>query len=329
LYANPGGLSVSNAGLIAFDDNGQGGAVVYDSATGQFADTGLPAGGGGHRQTRLSGDGHFLATTCDDTLSTCVEALDAGVDPYVQDLVTRTDTGFPNDAVFDEEHPCIDGDGSLVGFDKRAGVGLPYDIFVFDRSVSPPLQKSYPGLNDPLKDETNCVLDATGAYIGLIYDQSGTPSFRVYQQASEDFLPLPADKEFDSRSMFSAAYSPPQQPGGGGPTGDRTKPLTSRFRMTRKRFRVKARATSFRFDLSEPADARILFWRLGKRVGTLRRYGLEAGANTISFSGKVGRRKLKPGEYDAVLIVTDRARNLSLPVFTVFRILRPAGDRRR
>ena len=96
----------------------------------------------------------------------------------------------------------------------------------------------------------------------------------MFQEASHEFLTLPSDKEFDSRSMFSEAYSPPQQPGGG-PTGDRTKPRTSRFRMARKRFRVKARATSFRFDLSEPADARILFWRLGKRVGTLRRSGLE------------------------------------------------------
>ncbi|HEX6653514.1 MAG TPA: hypothetical protein VF072_12275 [Thermoleophilaceae bacterium] len=322
VYANPGSLTVSNAGLIAFDDNGQGGARVYDSGTGQFVETGLPAGGGGHRQTRLSGDGHFLATTCDDTLSTCVAALDAGVDPYVQDLVTKEDTGFPNDALFDEEHPCIDGDGSLVGFDKPAGAVLPYDIFVFERGTDPPSQKSYPALNDPLKDENDCVLDATGAYIGLIFDQSGTPSFRVYQVASEEFLTLPADKEFDSRSVFSEAYSPPRPPGGGDP-----KPVVSRFRMTHRRFRVRPRATSFKFNLSEPGSVRIVLRRLGRKVGEIRRRGLQTGTNTIPFSGKLGRRKLRPGQYAAVLIARDQAGNRSLPALIEFRVLRPKLQR--
>ena len=331
VFANPGSLSVSDAGLIAFDDNGQGSARVYDSATGQFADTGLPPGGGGHRQTRLSGDGHFLATTCDDTLTTCVAGLDPGVDPYVQDLTTKTDTGFPNDALFDEEHPCIDADGSLVGFDKKAGALSPYDVFVFDRSQEPPVQKSYPSLNDAAKDDTNCVLDATGAYIGLINDQTGTPSFRVYQVASDNFLTLPADKEFDSRSMFSEAYTAPALPGGGPgggqPTGDRTKPVTSRFRMSHRRFRVRRRATSFKFDLSEPARGRIVIRRLGKLVGEIRRRGLRVGANAVSFSGKLGRRTLRPGNYVAVLVVTDAAGNRSLPVLIEFRVLGPKHRR--
>ena len=53
VYANPGSLSVSNTGRIAFDDNGNGPALVYESATGQFVETGLAAANG-HRQTRLS-----------------------------------------------------------------------------------------------------------------------------------------------------------------------------------------------------------------------------------------------------------------------------------
>ena len=92
VYTNPGALTVSNTGRIGFDDNGNGPALVYDSATGQFVDTGLAANNG-HRQTRLSGDGLFLATTCND--SNCVDDLDMGADPYVQDLTTKLDTGFP------------------------------------------------------------------------------------------------------------------------------------------------------------------------------------------------------------------------------------------
>ena len=325
----PDNLSVSNTGLIAFDDNGNGPAVVYDSAAGQFVETGLPANNG-HRQTRLSGDGQFLATTCDDTLSTCVAALDPGVDPYVQNLATKSDTGFPNDALVDEEHPCIDADGSLVGLDKVAPV-LQRDVFIFDRSGATPQQVSMTGLNDSTKNETNCVLDAAGDYVGLLFD---TTRFRVYQVASGDFLTLPADREFDSRSLFSAPYSPPAPPAPGGgtpappPSGDRAKPVVSGLRMTRRRFRVRRRATAFRFALSEPAGVRIVVRRLGRYVGQIRRRGLPAGSNRIVWGGRLRGRKLRPGPYVAVLIATDPAGNLSLPVLRSFRVLRPEGDRR-
>jgi hypothetical protein len=117
-----------------------------------------------------------------------------------------------------------------------------------------------PGLNDAAKDETGCVLDATGDYVGLTYDQSGTPAFRVYQRASQEFLTLPPDREFDSRSLFSEAYT--------------------------------------------------------------------AGSKRISWGGRLRGRRLRPAPYVAVLIATDPAGNLSLPLMTGFRVLRPEGDRR-
>jgi hypothetical protein len=323
----PGSLTVSDAGLIAFDKNGNGPALVYNSATGQFVDAGLAANNG-HRQTHLSADGHFLGTTCND--DNCEDNLDMGADPYVQDLGTKLDTGFPNDATFDEEHPCIDGDGSVFGFDK----GAIKDVFLFDRSQSPPAAISVPGMNDPLKNETNCVLDAEGQYVGFF---DGT-AFQVYYRGSGTFLMLDPGKEFDTTSLFSAPYSPPQPPGGGGgnpgggqqppPPGD-AKPVAAKFRMTHRRFRVRRRATAFRFTLSEPAAVRLVIRRVGRRVGTIRRSGLDAGANRIAFNGKLGGRKLRPGEYAAVLIATDSAGNRSLPVFVEFRVLRPAGVRRR
>ena len=326
VYTNPGGLTVSDTGRIGFDDNGNGPAVVYDSAAGQFLDTGLTANNG-NRQTRLSGDGLFLGTTCND--SNCVDDLDMGADPYVQNLGTKLDTGFPNDALFDEEHPCIDGDGSLFGFDKRPGVGLPFDVYVFDRSQSPPVAVSLPGMNDPLKDETSCVLDAAGDYVGLIFDQSSTATFRVYDRAAAGFLTLPADKEFDSRSLVNAPYSPPPPLTGGGgtvappPSGDRTKPVLSRARMTHRRFRVRPRATAFRFTLSEPAAMRVVLRRVGRFVGQLRRRRLAAGANSIPWGGRLRGRRARPGAYAAVLIATDAAGNRSLPRLIEFRVLRP------
>ena len=323
VYANPGSLSVSNTGRIAFDDDGGGPSVVYDSAAGQFLETGLTSG---HLQPRLSGDGLFLATTCS---LLCVDALGLGGDPYLQDLTSKSNTGFVKDGLVAEERPCIDADGSLVGLDKPPGSMLPRDVYVFDRSVSPAQAISLPGLNDAAKDETGCVLDATGAYVGLTY--AGTPAFRVYQVASLEFLTLPADREFDSRSLFSEAYTPPQ-PGGGTPapppSGDRAKPVVSGLRMTRRRFRVRRRATAFRFALSEPAGVRIVVRRRGRYMGQIRRRGLAAGSNRIAWGGRLRGRKLRPGSYVAVLIATDPAGNLSIPLLVSFRVLRPEGDSR-
>ena len=89
---DPDGLTVSNNGLVGFDHNTNGLARVYDSATRAFIDTGLPAGSG-HRQTHLSGDGRFLATTC---MTNCITDPGGDVDAYLQNLVTRQNVPFPD-----------------------------------------------------------------------------------------------------------------------------------------------------------------------------------------------------------------------------------------
>ena len=325
VYANPDNLSVSNNGLIAFDNQGNGPAVVYNSATGQFADTGLAADNA-HRQTRLSGDGHFLGTTCDSATNCATPTL--GADAFVQDLMAKSDTGFPADATRDEEHACLDGDGSIFGIDKPASAtDAKHDIFLFDRSVSPPAPVALPSdVNTADEEEQYCVLDGTGRYLGFM---NAFLTFMLWDRTEARFVDLPPDKEFDRFSVLSDPYAPPQNPGGGNPppTGDSTKPVIRRFRMTHRRFRVRRRATAFRFNLSEPARARIVIRRLGRKVGEIRRRGLDAGGNRIAFSGKIGRRKLRRGAYTAVLIVTDQVGNRSLPALIEFRVLRPKQRR--
>jgi hypothetical protein len=104
--------------------------------------------------------------------------------------------------------------------------------------------------------------------------------------------------------------------------------VVSRLRTTHRRFRPARRATAFRFALSEAADVRFVIRRLGRFVGQLRRRGLDAGANRVYFGGRLRGRTLRPGPYVAVLIARDVAGNLSFPVMTSFRVLRPEGDRR-
>jgi hypothetical protein len=55
--------------------------------------------------------------------------------------------------------------------------------------------------------------------------------------------------------------------------------------------------------------------------GTLRRSG-KAGANAFPFSGRLGKRALKPGSYRAVIAATDAAHNAAKPVTLGFRIVR-------
>ena len=139
---------------------------------------------------------------------------------------------------------------------------------------------------------------------------------------------------------------------------DRTPPVIGRLSMTRRSFAVapkatprsaarrRARGSAFRFRLSERAKVTITIARPrpGRRVGTrcvrltprlrkrractryvtvaklTRRHG-RAGRNLVSFSGRVGKRALRPGRYRATLRATDAAGNRSKARQVTFRVV--------
>jgi PKD repeat protein len=103
------------------------------------------------------------------------------------------------------------------------------------------------------------------------------------------------------------------------------------FRVGSKPTAVAARAragTRFAFTLKAPAKVTVAIARARrggrpakKRAGTLTRAHLHNGPNAIAFSGRVGRRALKPGRYVATLSASNakgRARRVALR----FRIVR-------
>jgi hypothetical protein len=99
-----------------------------------------------------------------------------------------------------------------------------------------------------------------------------------------------------------------------------------RTRISSRQRRIH-RGTAFRFRLSEPATVRIAIERAGcgrKRgaVGTLTRRGLKAGRHRIAFSGRIGRRALRPGRYRARLTATDPSGNRSRTRTLRFRVVR-------
>jgi len=126
-------------------------------------------------------------------------------------------------------------------------------------------------------------------------------------------------------------------PGGSG-GGDTTAPALSAS-LSRKRFRVGRTATAVsakrapagtrvRWRVSEAATIRASFRRC--RTARCRRTVPEgrltrrarAGSGGLTFSGRIGRRALRPGRHRATLTATDAAGNRSKAVVLTFRIVR-------
>jgi hypothetical protein len=136
---------------------------------------------------------------------------------------------------------------------------------------------------------------------------------------------------------------------------DTTAPSFTKFALTRKRFRVaKARTpvaarkapkgTKLSYALSEPAGIRFTIYldrkgridgrkrcRIGRKKGRRCILGTQkgrltrnapAGASTLAFSGRVGKRALKPGSYEIRAVARDAAGNVSKPKAVSFKIVR-------
>lgn len=120
---------------------------------------------------------------------------------------------------------------------------------------------------------------------------------------------------------------PPPVGGGSGPVGASPPPLgplaLSGLRVTRRSFAVGRRGTSFVFRLNRAGTVTIRIKRLRHtgRVVKLTRSS-RAGGNRVRFSGRVGRRTLRPGRYRATVTAVDRAGNRSKASAVRFRIVR-------
>lgn len=282
VYANPGNLTVSNLGLIGFDDNGNGPTAVYDYKQRKLIPTGFAAQNK-QRQPKLSGDGRYLATTCLDAAQ-CVVDLGADSNPFVQDLMTRRDTGFGGEVdMRDEEHPCVNGDGSLVALDRQSpNANSPRDIFLYRRASGRLVPT--PGLNSD-EAETFCILDSAGRYLGFLFDNQ---EMRIYDRERARVMRLP-DRGFDTRSTFSDILG------------------ASRLRVSPRRVR-SGRAGRFLFELTTKADVHIAVERRvrrgWKRVGSLRRRHRIGGRNRIRFRARSRGRRWVRGRYRARLTAT-------------------------
>jgi hypothetical protein len=117
------------------------------------------------------------------------------------------------------------------------------------------------------------------------------------------------------------------------PPGAEVKPpVLSRVSLSNKRFRVRKAATAFRFKLSKDARVRISIARTTKVKGKVKRRAAgklsragKKGKNRIAFTGRVGKRALKPGRYVAVVRATDAGGRVSKKRTVKFTIVRSQG----
>ncbi len=137
------------------------------------------------------------------------------------------------------------------------------------------------------------------------------------------------DIETDMLALVRYQVDPDPQPvaGGSGPVGATPPPLgplaLSGLRVTRRSFAAGRRGTSFVFRLNRAGTVTIRIKQLhrkGKIVKLTR--SSRAGGNRVRFSGRVGRRTLRPGRYRATLTAVDAAGNRSKPSAVRFRIVR-------
>jgi uncharacterized delta-60 repeat protein len=152
--------------------------------------------------------------------------------------------------------------------------------------------------------------------------------------------------EADMLALVRYQVDPDPQPvaGGTGPVGTTPPPLAplalSGLKVTNRSFAVARRftpavgqaqaaaagrrGTAFLFRLNRAGTVTIRIKRLRHkgRVVKLTRSS-RAGGNRVRFSGRVGRRTLRPGRYRATLTAVDRAGNRSKASAVTFRVVRP------
>ena len=331
---NLGGFATSNPRVF-----------VKDVASGALTFASVPEGGASDQSAQgltLSGDASHVGWV-DDT-PTFGYGSDDHKHVFVRDLAAGTTTlasiGGPSGTGGFEGQGDLDGTGAHLAFIRRFDDGNPPVLLLRDLNAGTTTDL-LPG-HGPFSFQVSVSPDGQCAAVN-----SNAPNILLAGNPSPDF---------DHVYLIGAGADCPPVPPGGGPGTDKTPPVISKLRMTRKRFAVAKKRTAlvsrrakrgsaFLFTLSENARASIAIARArpGRRSGKrcvkprkqlkrrCTRYVVQAiltrtktkqGSNKVAFTGRLGKRKLKPGRYRATVGAVDAAGNRAKPRRVSFRIVR-------
>ncbi len=374
-------------GRVAFDSTAQLAGADTDvlpdiyvrdlgAATTTLASVQSDAAGGakgtvGSSKAVLSADGrHVVFTSAAQNLdpslapwpgSATFQIFSRDLDARTTTLVSRSASGTAagDASVF---NAATDAGGDVVAFDGTPNgltTTLTPDVnggeaFIIVRRLSTgatqvvhfPLiepELGLPGVSSP-------VLSEDGRCLGFFARARG-----LAPGLSPDFAQMFARPLEGDCGTLAPGTAPVGTPSGNAPLAA---PRLSKVSLTRRRFRVGARATALsarrtaagttiRFTLSSTATVTIRFTRsaAGRRSGrrcvaptrrlrrakacrrtiaegVLTRRRLSPGAHRVAFSGRVGRRALKAGSHAAALVAADSTGQASAPVTLTFRIVR-------
>ena len=312
----------SRASNLGGPANSLGDVYVVDRAAGTTTWASKPAGTAPAQrfagQPSLSHDGTRIVFTEGE--------LNNGTAVFLRDLGAASPVlvSEPNDR--SGRDPVLSGDGKRVA------------LFI---DGSPVLRELATGALQRLDLRNGS--SEPGRLYGHAVSLSGNGACAVLASRSDDLVSPSYGPDYGHIFVRSLGAACAPAPAGGGGTSvggaaDSTAPLVSRARALPNRFAVAARRTArsaavragglargtrFAFKLSEAASTRIRI--KGRRRGralVLTRARTRAGANRIRFSGRVGRRILRPGVYRATITATDAAGNRSKPARVRFRVVR-------
>jgi hypothetical protein len=209
------------------------------------------------------------------------------------------------------------------------------------------------GVSDFIWDfDNDGIVDATGASVSHTFPTAGARP--VFVEATDP----EGQPAYRGHTVNVAAAPAPPPPPNPGPGPDLTPPVLSSASVTRGPFAVDKsgaaerpvaaalKGTTFHYALSE--DARVVFTiqqalpgrRSGSRcVSPTRRnrgkrkctrfvsfgrfaVASKAHSNSKPFSGRIGRKAMRPGTYRAILAATDSAGNTSKPATLKLKVVR-------
>jgi hypothetical protein len=167
-----------------------------------------------------------------------------------------------------------------------------------------------------------------GWYMLFLLNDQGVPSVAKFvklqasagpQQCDAPIPPEPTPKTTPTRRPTPTPTPKPADP----------KPVIKRLKLSATRLR-KGRSIKISFRLNEAAKVTLNFERrlTGKRTryarvkGTLKVKG-KAGANRVTFRGKLGKRWLRAGRYRLTLVAKDASGDRSKPLRATFSFVKP------
>jgi uncharacterized delta-60 repeat protein len=319
-------LAIVDGGLLVAGGNGSDDSFVY-----RYTDSGALDPGFSKTGRRvvdygvgMPDDAATLVVQSDGTIVVGHRVEGPGNPPDSVVALTpggALDTGFANAGSFSVDAAlssvALAGDGKIIvgGYAEFEG---DYAFWVERRNADGTPDTGFAG-GAPVHTR---VLPGAACYVDHV---AVAPDGKIYA-GGETYN---NDIETDMLALVRYQVDPDPQAvaGASGPVGSTAPPLgplaLSGLRVTRRSFAVGRRGTSFLFRLNRAGTVTIRIKRLrhSGRVVKLTRSS-RTGANRVRFSGRVGRRTLRPGRYRATLTAVDPAGNRSKPSAVRFRIVR-------